>query len=231
MQSRNVKTDLIIESNSGIEMPKSLVKSKKRVADHGEVFTPSWLVNDMLDLVKNETGRIDSRILEPACGPGNFLVQVLVRKLAAVERKYSRDNFEQRHHALHGLMCIYGIELLEDNIAECRANMLEPFAAYLNLAPDDLLYRAATRVLNVNLVHADALTMSTPDGSSIFFAEWAYRGRGRYQRRDFRFETMTRREAFSAEDTLFADAAKHEIFTPLKEHGLMTVEQIAEMTK
>ena len=92
----------------------NLIKSKKRVADHGEVFTPAWLVEAMLDLVKNETQRIDSRFLEPACGSGNFLVQVLRRKLAAVELKYGKSPFERRHYALLALMCIYGIELLAD---------------------------------------------------------------------------------------------------------------------
>lgn len=95
----------------------SLVKSKHRVADHGEVFTPAWMVEAMLDLVKDETERIDSRFLEPACGSGNFLVPVLKRKLAAVELKYGKSDFERRHYALLGLMCIYGIELLADNIA------------------------------------------------------------------------------------------------------------------
>jgi hypothetical protein len=90
----------------------SLVKSKQRVADHGEVFTPPWMVEAMLDLVKDEAERIDSRFLEPACGSGNFLVQVLRRKLAAVERKFGRSDFERRHYALLALMCIYGIELL-----------------------------------------------------------------------------------------------------------------------
>jgi hypothetical protein len=99
----------------------SLVKSKQRVADHGEVFTPSWMVEAMLDLVKGETERIDSRFLESACGDGNFLVQILRRKLAAVELKYGKSDFERRHYALLGLMCPYGIELLPDNIAECRA--------------------------------------------------------------------------------------------------------------
>ena len=108
----------------------SLVKSKQRVADHGEVFTPPWMVEAMLDLVKGETERIDSRFLEPACGNGNFLVQVLRRKLAAVELKYGKSDFERRHYALLGLMCIYGIELLPDNIADCRANLLEIFAGY-----------------------------------------------------------------------------------------------------
>src|ERR1043166_5832754 len=110
-----------------------LVKSKQRVADHGEVFTPAWMVEAMLDLVKDETERIDSRFLEPSCGSGNFLVQILRRKLAAVELKYGNSDFERRHYALLAVMCIYGIELLADNIAGCRANVLEIFAYYLNL--------------------------------------------------------------------------------------------------
>jgi type I restriction-modification system DNA methylase subunit len=106
----------------------SLIKSKKRVADHGEVFTPPWIVEAMLDLVKGETERIDSRFLEPACGSGNFLVRVLQRKLGAVELKFGKSEFEKQQYALLALMCIYGIELLADNIAECRANLLEIFA-------------------------------------------------------------------------------------------------------
>ena len=90
----------------------SLVKSKQRVTDHGEVFTPPWMVEAMLDLVEDETERIDARFLEPACGSGNFLVAVLRRKLAAVEMRYGRSDFERRHFALLALMSIYGIELL-----------------------------------------------------------------------------------------------------------------------
>ena len=85
----------------------SLIKSKKRVADHGEVFTPPWLVDAMLDLVKEEAERIDARFLEPACGSGNFLVGVLQRKLATVELKFGKSDFEKRHYALLALMCIY----------------------------------------------------------------------------------------------------------------------------
>jgi type I restriction-modification system DNA methylase subunit len=139
----------------------SLIKSKRRVADHGEVFTPRWLVERMLDLVKGETERIDSRFLEPACGSGNFLVPVLQRKLAAVEAKFGKFNFERRHYALLAVMCTYGIELLADNIAECRANMLEVFAEYLNVHDTDELYLAACYVLSQNFVHGDALTMRT----------------------------------------------------------------------
>ncbi|MCL4736126.1 MAG: N-6 DNA methylase, partial [Candidatus Omnitrophica bacterium] len=137
------------------------IKSRQRVADHGEVFTPPWLVEAMLDLVKDETERIDSRFLEPACGSGNFLVRILQRKLAAVELKFGKSDFERRQYALLALMCTYGIELLEDNIAECRANMLEVLANYLRLGESDELYRAASYVLSQNLVHGDALKMRT----------------------------------------------------------------------
>ena len=93
----------------------TLTNSKQRIADHGEVFTPAPLVEAMLDLVKDDSERIDSRFLEPACGSGNFLVQVLRRKVAAVELKFGKSDFEKRHFALLGLMCIYGIELLNAN--------------------------------------------------------------------------------------------------------------------
>src|SRR6476660_1773009 len=121
----------------------SLIKSKDRVADHGEVFTPTWMVEAMLDLVKDETERIDSRFLEPACGSGNFLVRILRRKLAAVELKFGKSDFEKRHYALFGLMCVYGIELLDDNVAECHKNMLKILVDHLGLDEQDDLYRAA----------------------------------------------------------------------------------------
>ncbi len=205
----------------------TLVKSKQRVADHGEVFTPAWLVAAMLDLVKEESERIDSRFLEPACGSGNFLVQVLQRKLAAVEIKYGKSEFERRHYALLAAMCIYGIELLPDNIAECRENLLKIFAEYLNLAPADDLYRAASHVLSQNLVHGDALTMRTRNDQPITFAEWGYLGKGTFQRRDFRFDSLTLSSAFSAEDSLFANVGKHEIFTPAKTYPPMTIKDLS----
>lgn len=207
-----------------------LVKSKQRVADHGEVFTPPWMVEAMLDLVKGETERIDSRFLEPACGNGNFLVPVLRRKLTAVELKYGQSDFERRHYALLALMCVYGIELLPDNIADCRANLLDVFAEYLHLDPANDLYRAAVCVLFVNLIHGDAMKMHTSDNLPITFAEWGYLGKGRFQRRDFSLQSLTLSSSFSAEDSLFAQLGKHEIFTPTKAYPPMTVSELAAAT-
>lgn len=201
-----------------------LVKSRQRVSDHGEVFTPLWLVNDMLNLVKSETERIDSRFLEPACGSGNFLVPVLERKLAAVEARYGSSDFERRHYALLGLMCVYGIELLADNAAECRERLLETFVRFLRLAPTEWK-TAAEHVLAVNIVEGDALTMTGTDGEHITFPEWGYRGRGQYQRRDFRFDNLTQRSA--SDVGLFTHLEEHEVFVPLRTFPVMTVRELA----
>jgi hypothetical protein len=213
-----------------MNQPINQIKSKQRVADHGEVFTPAWMVEAMLDLVKDETERIDSRFLEPACGSGNFLVRVLQRKLVAVELKFGKSDFEKRHYALLALMCTYGIELLEDNIAECRANMLEILADYLKIDESDDLYRAASYVLSQNIVHGDALKMHTNANQPITFAEWGYLGKGKFQRRDFRLGDLAQSSAWSAQGTLWANISKHEIFTPIKTYPPMTVSELGAVT-
>jgi hypothetical protein len=191
------------------------VKSRQRVADHGEVFTPPWLVEAMLDLVKNETERIDSRWLEPACGSGNFLMQILRRKLAAVELKYGKSDFERQHYALFALMCIYGIELLPDNIAECRANLLAIFAEYLGMDALHELCRAASWVLSQNCIHGDTLAMRTHDSQPITFAEWSYLGNGSFRRRDFRLDALVQLSSSSPEGS------------PSKTYPPMTVSNLA----
>lgn len=211
------------------ETAEQLVFSKQRVADHGEVFTPAWLVDAMLDLVSDETERIDSRFLEPACGSGNFLIKVLRRKLAAVEKKYGRSDFDKNHYALLGLMCIYGIELLPDNIAKCRANLIEVIAEFLQVGPSDDHFKAASFVLEQNIVHGDALSMRVEGGDAITFAEWGYLGKGKFQRRDFRFDALTQSSAFSEEGSLFAHLGKHEIFVPKKTYPPMNIRQLAEL--
>ena len=116
---------------------------------------------------------------------------------------------------------------LADNIAECRVNMLEILAEYLTLDASQDLYQAASRVLSQNLIHGDALTMQTAEGEPITFAEWGYLGKGRFQRRDFRFDVLTGSSAFSAEGSLFAHLSKHEIFTPVKTYPPMAVSELA----
>ena len=223
---------MVVQNGASTEREK-LIKSRERVADHGEVFTPAWLVNDMLDLVKDETERIDSRFLEPACGDGNFLVPIVERKLTVVRRRYGKSDFECRNFALLALMSIYGIELLPDNAADCRRNLLRVFANFLKLPDGDALARSARHVLDVNIVNGDALTMTTNAGKDIVFAEWAYLGRGKFQRRDFRFSALAGRSALSASsagtDSLFADLSDDAVFTPVRSYPTMTMDDIASI--
>ena len=206
--------------------PENLVKSKKRVADHGEVFTPSWMVEDMLDLVKSETERIDSRFLEPACGSGNFLKAVLTRKLRVVDSRYKKSEFERRHYALLALTSIYGIELLADNVEECRKNLLDIFIEFLGATDTKVFSDAAANVLRANIIHGDALSLETTSGDPIEFPEWGYLGGGKFQRRDFRFDALTQRASF--EGTLFEMLEEHELFIPTKTYAPMTVEEISK---
>src|SRR5699024_3181439 len=158
-----------------------LIKTKQRVSEHGEVFTPRQTVVEMLDLVKEESSRIDSRFLEPACGEGNFLKEVLARKLSTVQVRFAANEFERKHYALLGLMSIYGIELLDDNVRICRENLAEMFKTFINESNDNCWEKAATVILNLNIVQADALTMKTPNGDPLTFPEWGYLGKGKYQ--------------------------------------------------
>lgn len=203
-----------------------LVKSKQRVADHGEVFTPSWMVEDMLNLVQEESERIDSRVLEPACGSGSFLVPVLTRKLLTVAAKHGKSEFEKRHYALFALMCIYGIELLPDNARECRDNLATLFNAFLGVSGDNEWAQAAHAVLKVNIVEGDALTMTTSSGDPITFAEWGYLGKGKFQRRDFRYDELTQRSEWESEGSLFADMGA-DLFAPQKTYPTITVSDLA----
>jgi hypothetical protein len=212
--------------NTELDYEENLVKSRQRVFDHGEVFTSSWMVEDMLDLVQSETERIDSRFLEPACGSGNFLKNVLSRKFQTVQNKYGKSDFEKQHNALFALMCIYGIELLKDNVEECRNILLSQFISFLNLKRSDKFVSAAEKVLQSNIIEGDALTLTTTQGKPIEFPEWGYLGNGKFQKRDFRYDALTQRSGING--TLFEMLEEHDLFIPTKSYPPMTVEEIGK---
>ncbi len=169
----------------------NLVKSKKRVADHGEVFTSEREVNAMLDMVKQETERIESRFLEPACGNGNFLIEVLKRKLEVVSGRYKNSQLEWERYAITAVSSIYGVDILQDNVAECRERLWVIFDdIYTKLfkteASNDC--RNATRfILSKNILWGDALSLKTPDEDAkpIVFSEWSPVNGSLIKRRDF----------------------------------------------
>jgi SAM-dependent methyltransferase len=176
------------------------VKSKQRVTDHGEVFTAEREVNAMLDLVKQETERIDSRFLEPACGDGNFLAEILRRKLAVVKRKYKKSPIDYEKYAVLAATSIYGVDILQDNVEVCRARMFaiwdEEYQAILKKEVNEDCRAAVRFILSRNIVCGNALTLKTVDVNGkdteepIIFSEWSFVTGGLLKRRDFRFDEM-----------------------------------------
>ena len=168
----------------------SQVKSKQRVADHGEVFTAEREVNAMLDLVKQETERIDSRFLEPACGNGNFLSEILRRKLAVVENNYAKNQSDYELYAVIAVSSIYGIDILQDNVKECCERLYNIFnEKYSSLYGNDCKDECRLSVkylLKKNILWGDALDLKTPDNEAkpIVFSEWSFINHN-IKRRDF----------------------------------------------
>ena len=186
------------------------IKSKQRVTDHGEVLTGEREVNAMLDLVKDQTEQIDRSFLEPACGTGNFLAEILRRKLAKVEKTYRRSQSDYEKYAVLAVSSIYGIDILFDNVHECRERLFNIFkTAYTGLfkkKAKDRCLKAVHYILGCNIVHGDALSLKTvgDDPQPIVFSEWKPSIGNKFKRRDFAFHDLTRPEESGRKD-LFAE--------------------------
>ena len=173
--------------------------SRQRVMDHGEVFTPPGLVNDMLDLVAGECERVDSRFLEPACGHGNFLVEVLRRRLALVDLRH-KQRTQWEPNALLGLACLYGIELLHDNVSDCRNRLQNLFAEHYSArygkSAKPACIAAAGTIARTNILLGDALKMTTV-GSKVYpaeplvFTEWSLLSGGKFKCRLYEYHDLS----------------------------------------
>lgn len=171
------------------------VKSKKRVSDHGEVFTSAREVNAMLDLVEQETERIDSRFLEPACGTGNFLVEILKRKLEIVKNRYKKNQLDFERNAVISVSSIYGVEILKDNAIECRGRLFKIFdesytKIYQNNCKEDCR-KSIKFLLSRNILWGDALDFTNPESKEpIVFSEWSSINGSMIKRRDYVFKFL-----------------------------------------
>lgn len=196
------------------------VISKQRVADHGEVLTGRREVNAMLDLERSETERIDSRFLEPACGTGNFLAEILERKLRVVEIRYSKSQLEFERYSILAISSIYGIDILEDNIQQCRERLFGVFdlnylRLFKNKSSDDC--RESVRyILERNIIHGDAISLKTVGDNQkpIVFSEWSPINGSMLKRRDFTFHGLLAREGVKL--SLFSDLGE-DVFIPTPE--------------
>ena len=218
-----------------VQVQQNLTKSKQRVADYGEVYTAPREVNAMLDLVKQETERIESRFLEPACGNGNFLIEVLSRKLACIAARYSASRLEYERYAVSAIASLYGIDILEDNILECRSRLYNYFSAqyigHFGLFQTDELPATVKYILNRNIIHGDALSLQTvgEPPRPIIFSEWTLFKAGMVKRRDFSFFELLYQSENNAMP-LFSDTCE-DVFLPEPEKEFLPVHylKIGEM--
>jgi SAM-dependent methyltransferase len=196
----------------------SQVVSRQRVADHGEVYTAKREVEAMLDLVKHETDRIESRFLEPACGSGNFLAEVLNRKLAVVTSRYGKSKSDWERYAIIAVSSIYGIDILPDNIDRCRDRLFKPFEK-----SREEVRRSVRYILERNIVCGDALSLK-----GITFSEWSPVGSG-FKRRDYAFHELVS-QASIQELPLFSDLGD-EVFIPdpVKDYPVTNIFNIADV--
>lgn len=199
------------------------VKSKKRVNDHGEVFTAEREVNAMLDLVKHETERIDSRFLEPACGNGNFLAEVLRRKLVVIEDRYAKSQIEFERYSVIAISSIYGVDILEDNAIECRERLFNIFndkytLLYKKQCKEEC--RSSVRfILNRNILWGDALNFTNPETKGpIVFSEWSAVNGSMLKRRDYIFRFLVEK---THQFSLFNDEGNPAVLDePVKDYPL-----------
>ncbi|MEY4589831.1 MAG: hypothetical protein RL497_1907 [Pseudomonadota bacterium] len=191
------------------------VISKQRVCDHGEVFTHPREVNAMLDLVKPETERIESRFLEPACGTGNFLVEILSRKLAVVAARYGKAQTEYERYAVLAVSSLYGIDILADNVQACRERLFEVFntryTAHFKQQTQHECRRAVRYLLQCNILQGDALSLKTvgENPKPIIFAEWSAVNGSLIKRRDYVYDHLVKFSAPPLPGDLFSPENIH----------------------
>ena len=218
-----------------MELMEEQVKSKQRVADHGEVLTGKREVKAMLDLVKSETERIDSRFLEPASGTGNFLTEILERKLRVVEARYGKSQLDYERYAILAVSSIYGIDILEDNIHQCRQRLFGIFDLnYLRLfknKTNDNCRESVRYILERNIIHGDALSLKSvgDNPKPIIFSEWSPVNGSMLKRRDFTFHGLLEHAAIK-ELPLFSDLGE-DVFipTPEREYPLTHFLEVADV--
>ena len=193
------------------ELQSSQIKSRKRVADHGEVFTAEREVNAMCDLVASECLRPDSRFLEPACGDGNFLAVILRRKLSELRRKYKKSPRDYEKQAIVAIGSLYGVDIMNDNVLACRERLFsiwdEEYTAHCGTDASDETREAARFIISRNIINGNALTLMCVDSEGrdtkapIVFSEWTLIGSTQMQRSDY---TMADLLLYNEEGTLFA---------------------------
>lgn len=209
---------------------KSQIKSKQRVQERGEVFTNEREVKAMCDLVKDETERIESRFLEPACGDGNFLAEIVTRKLAVVSKRYGKSETDWEKYSVLAMSSVYGVDIMPDNAQECRARLFKIWdKAYKRKCKTILsadCQNAVRFILSRNVLCGDALTMLDDNCDPIVFSEWSLIG-SNMKRRDYTLANLLETQSYY-DLPLFEDVEDVKVPKPLKEFDLIHYRRVQE---
>jgi hypothetical protein len=198
------------------------IKSKQRVADHGEVYTNHREVSAMVDLISHEAKRVDSKFLEPACGNGNFLIEILRRKVDYINSRYSSSQTDFERYLFLAATSVYGVDIQQDNVYECRERLLtflaENYKKLFKKTYKAHFIESISFVISRNILCGDALTLKTYEddliGKPIVFAEWSIISGNLVKRRDFIFSDLVERSSHR-EMPLFSDLDDDdEVFIP-----------------
>ncbi len=192
-------------------------ENRSRISEFGEVFTAEREVTAMIDLVSNEAERIDSRFLEPACGDGNFLNEILKRKLEIVKNKYRKDKTDFKKYVFIAVSSIYGIDILADNVISCQQRLMTlvklECSGLLDEKHEDNFFDIVEFLLSKNIIHGDALSLNYAASTKpIVFSEWSMVSEGMIKRTDYTFTNLLAYQPFSG-DSLFSDLG-NEVILP-----------------
>ena len=157
---------------------RSQVKTKERVRQHGEVFTAEREVMAMMDLVKEDASNIDSTFFEPACGDGNFLAEILSRKMRSVFKVALSNDADCEYWATRAFSTIYGVDIMLDNVEEARNRLFDSFfALFINRykhQPTSICQDSVRFILSQNIQCGDTLACKQSDGNPLTITKWAF---------------------------------------------------------
>ena len=220
-----------------------LTRSKARVQNHGEVFTPPWVVNDMLNLLPKKVWDVSETFLEPACGDGVFLMEVYKRKLQNIEAQTLE---EWEWQAAIATSSIYGIELLEDNAEQCTMNLIRIFIKHYELKSDDHqdeeVIKSIQFLLGRNIVQGNALTFRRCTESCenkclkcelIILSEWKLLPNYHIERKDYTYEGIVNasNQRKASKGTLWEEESENAEFGLVKEFLPVSWKEIRHVEK
>ena len=199
------------------------------------VFTSEKLVSNMLSCVKDEIERIDARVLEPACGDGNFLDTILRKKLNSVVKKYSHSRIDFEFYILRALMSLYGVEIESNSVKICKCRLVlttrEFYCQEYDEQQWERLLPIIEYVVDTNILCGDALSLINPnDGKSIVFAEWSFLSAYKVKRRDFVYEQLIN-QADDAEIVVSDRNIEGFIPKPIKDYPIVKIFNILSYAK